>query len=72
MVLLSVTNWSSWRSLETKLETMRLVWIFVFCGIATVVVCGQDNPGFFLKGSKNIPRVSIVFDFNWKMINCFI
>lgn len=46
---------------------MKLVWFFVFCGIAAVV-CGQDNPGFFLKASKNIPRVSFVFDLSYKMI----
>lgn len=42
---------------------MKLVWIFVICGIAAVV-CGQDNPGFFLKASKNIPRVSKVLEIN--------
>lgn len=63
MVLLSVTNWSSLRNYKTKQGTMKLVWIFVICGIAAVV-CGQDNPGFFLKASKNIPRVSKVFVVN--------
>ena len=49
---------------------MKLVWFFVICGFAAVV-CDQDNPGFFLKASKNIPRVSFVIVINLKMIDLF-
>jgi hypothetical protein len=35
---------------------MKLTWTFVIL-IAVGIVTGEDTPGFFLKVTKNVPRV---------------